>query len=77
MTKNDNDVIALLTEIRDLQREQNELVRKAEQAVMDTRWLQRRSFFLRMLINVLIILFTAGAVYFYYHTLVTSLGTVH
>ncbi|HVW66310.1 MAG TPA: hypothetical protein VHA78_01105 [Candidatus Peribacteraceae bacterium] len=74
MTKTDDTLIALLTEIRDLQREQTELVRKAEQAVLDTRSLQRRNFSLRLLMNIAIVLFTGAAVYFYYHTLVTSLG---
>lgn len=70
----DDAIIALLTEIRDLQREQTDLTRKAENALMHTQSLQRRNLTMRILFNVVIVIFTAAAVYFYYHTLVTSLG---
>jgi hypothetical protein len=70
-TKSD-PIIDLLTEIRDLQRAQTQLVQDAHDALLHTERLQKRNIILRIIFNLLIIVFTGAAVYFYYHTLVTS-----
>ncbi len=62
-----DETVALLTEIRDLLKENNAITLHSKKSL-------RRSLILKVFLNGAIVIFACIAIYFYYHTLVTSLG---
>jgi hypothetical protein len=62
-----DQTVVLLTEIRDLLREN-------QTALTGTKKAQQRSLIMKVAFNGAIVVFVAFATYYYYHTLVTSMG---
>ncbi len=62
-----DQTIVLLTEIRDLLKENHDTLTHTKKA-------QQRSFILKIMFNTAIVIFVGIATYYYYHTLVASFG---
>jgi hypothetical protein len=65
-----DDQMALLKEIRDLQREQLSLLRKQKVSDPRDKKLEIMMFVLHAIYNALIILFVIGGFYYFYHSVV-------
>lgn len=63
-----DQTVALLTEIRDL-------LKANQEALQKTKETSNRSRVLHYIFNTLIILLVMGATYFYYHTLMSAFGS--